>query len=423
MKVFVYVILLLTINLAGSSVYGTDWPEFLGTRGAAHSDQTVPTTWSDSENLAWKVKLPGSGSSSPIIWGNQLFVTCYVNDDEAKRQLLCFNKVTGDQEWSVDFPIDYREDSYQGFLTEHGYASNTPATDGEHVYAFFGKGGVHCVTMDGQLRWSVDVGKSSSNRRWGSASSVLLYRDTVIVNAADESRTLFCLDKETGDEVWNQNVDMLELTYGTPRIARSSNGQDELVISVPEEIWSLNPETGKLKWYASSPMTGNVSPSIIVSGDTVYSFGGFRASGSIAVKIGGGSKANRDVTDQNVVWTNRSSSYVATPVLDDGQFYWIDDRGIAYCTSSADGSVVYRQRVGTLEGGRPVYASPVKIGEHIYVVTRRSGTIVMTPGDEYAPVSQNRFEQDDTDFNASPAVSDGRLYLRSDQALYCIAAL
>ncbi|QDV65992.1 outer membrane biogenesis protein BamB [Crateriforma conspicua] len=400
------------------SALSDDWPEFLGPGGAARSSDTVPSEWSESQNLKWKVDLPGIGSSSPIVVGDQVLVSCYVSQQDAsKRQLLAFDKTTGRQNWSLDFPIDYREDPYQGYITEHGYASNTPVTDGTNVYVFFGKGGVHSVTLDGKRNWSVDVGKESSNRQWGSAASLILFEDSVIVNAAEEAVSIISLDKATGKENWRQEAGMLELTYGTPRIVHLDSGESELVISVPGEIWSMNPVTGKLKWYAQSPMTGNVSPSVIVDGETVFSFGGYRASGSIAVAAGG----KDDVTDSKVLWTNRSSSYVATPLLHQGRFYWIDDRGIAYCTSADDGEVIYRERVGNLKSGRPVYASPVLIGDLIYVVTRRSGTLVYKPGDSFEPMAQNVFTDDESDFNATPAVSDQRLYLRSDQSLYCVA--
>ncbi|MCD0459220.1 outer membrane protein assembly factor BamB family protein [Roseiconus lacunae] len=409
--------LLLTATVC-CRAHADSWPMFLGPDGKAVSSETVPTEWSESKNLAWKVDLPGSGSSSPIISGNKVIVTCYVDGDAAIRKLMCFDKTSGDSLWSLDFPIDYREDGYRGYITEHGYASNTPATDGDHIFAFFGKGGVHCVTMEGERIWSFDAGKSSGNREWGSAASVLLYKDTVIINAADESRTIYCLKKSTGEEVWKQQADMLELTYGTPRIVTVPGRDDELVISVPGEIWSMNPKTGKLLWYATSPMTGNVSPSLIVDGQKVYGFGGYRGAGSIAIKVGG----KDDVSDTNVLWTNRTSSYVATPLLEDGKFYWIDDRGLAYCTKSDDGEIVYRERVRDLQGQRPVYASPIKIGEFIYIVTRESGTLVIRPSDEFEVIARNKFASDDTDFNASPAVSDGRLYLRSNQSLYCVAS-
>ncbi|NND97621.1 MAG: PQQ-binding-like beta-propeller repeat protein [Pirellulaceae bacterium] len=413
-----YLIAVVCLLIATTQSSAKDWPEFLGPGGTAKSSDVVPTTWSGSENVAWKVELPGTGSSSPIIVGDKLLVTCYVaGDTEARRELLCFDKDSGEQLWSIAFPIDYAEDRYQGYITEHGYASNTPVTDGENVFVFFGKGGVHSITLDGKKNWSVDVGKESSNRQWGSAASLLLYENKLIVNASEESQSIIALEKTTGDQLWKQEAGMLELTYGTPRVVSLDDGGHEIVISVPSEIWSLNPSTGKLNWYCQSPMTGNVCPSVIVDGETIYSFGGYRASGSIAVKAGG----KKDVTDSHVLWSNRSSSYVATPLLHKDRFYWIDDRGIAYCTSATDGEVIYRERVDDLASGRPVYASPVLIGDHIYVVTRRSGTVVYKPGDTFKPETRNVMDDDETDFNASPAVSDNKLYLRSDRSLYCIA--
>ena len=411
----------------------SDWAAFLGTDGKARSSDVVPTTWSESENVVWKQDLPGSGSSSPIVVGDRVMLTCYVAGGEgnakAKRQVLCFNKSDGAELWSVDFPIEYREDAFNGYLTEHGYASNTPVSDGQNFYVFLGKGGVHRISLDGEKEWSYDAGKGSSNREWGSASSLVLYKNLIIVNAAEESKAIIALDKETGKQVWRQDADMLELTFATPRIVSLENGQDELVISVPGEIWGMNAGTGKLKWYAESPLAGNVSPSVIVDGETLYSFGGYRSTGSFSVKAGGkpvngkAAESQKDVTDSNVLWTNRkTTSYVATPLLHEGQFYWIDDRGIANSSSAKDGQSVYRGRVKGMKGGRPVYASPVLIGENIYVVSRRSGTFVFPPGDQFEPIAQNVFESDDTDFNASPAVSENRLYLRSDQAIYCIGS-
>ncbi|QDV24678.1 PQQ-binding-like beta-propeller repeat protein [Aureliella helgolandensis] len=402
---------------ATSMASASDWAEFLGPNGSAKSTDSVVTSWSSDQNLLWKVDLPGSGSSSPIIVGDRVMLTCYTNDDSSsKRQIMCFDKRSGKSLWASDYPVDYREDSFQGYITEHGYASNTPVSDGEFVYVFFGKGGVHCLDLDGRKIWSVDVGKESSNRQWGSAASLVLFEDSVIVNAAEESKSIIALDKATGKELWRQEAGMLELTYGTPRLATLADGSRELVISVPSEIWALDPLTGKLNWYASTSMSGNVCPSTIVDGENIYAFGGYRSSGSIAIRAGG----KDDVGNSNTLWTSRLSSYVATPLLYQGRLYWIDDKGIAYCSSAETGEQIYRERVSELEGGRPVYASPILIANKIFVVSRRRGTFVYAPGDKFELVSQNILEGDDTDFNASPAVSDGRLYLRSNQSLYCI---
>lgn len=405
----------LLVSICSTDLRAEDWREFLGTNRNATSADTVPTQWSASKGIHWQVDLPGKGSSSPIVIGNKVVVTCY-NQDTNQRSAICLDKNTGKELWKIRFPIDYSEDSYSGYLTEHGYASNSPASDGENIYIFLGKGGVHCLSLDGEKLWQVDVGKESSNRRWGSGSSVILHKDTVIVSAAEESRAIYALEKATGKERWKQDADMLELTYGTPRIVQLANGSSELVINVPGEMWGMNADTGKFKWYATTPMTGNVSPSAIVDGDIIYGFGGYRGSGSMAVRAGG----QDDVSKSNTIWTNRTSSYVATPLLHKGRFYWIDDRGIAYCTSAKDGETIYRSRVENIGGGRPVYASPVLIGGKIYIATRRSGTYVYEPGDSLEILAHNKIEGDETDFNATPAVSDGMLFLRSDQAIYCI---
>jgi outer membrane protein assembly factor BamB len=163
-------------------------------------------------------------------------------------------------------------------------------------------------------------------------------------------------------------------------------------------------------------MTGNVCPSVIVDGETIYSFGGYRSSGSMAVRAGG----MDDVSKTHTLWTSKSSSYVATPLLHDERFYWIDDKGIAFCSSAKTGEQIYRERVSELDGGRPVYASPVLVGGKIYVVSRRKGTFVYDPSEQFKVTSHNVFAGDDTDSNATPAVADGKLYLRSDKALYCV---
>ncbi len=393
-----------------------DWPEFLGPQGSARSSDHVPVEWSDDQNLLWKRQLPGEGSSSPIIVGDRVFVTCYARkDDRVARFVVCLDKNSGQLLWTKEILADYREDAYQGYLTEHGYASNTPVSDGQHLYVFFGKGGVHALDLEGNILWNVDVGKESSNRQWGSAASLVLCENRLIVNAAEESQAIVALDKTTGKELWRQEAGMLELTYGTPRIVTLADQKTEIVIGVPGEMWGLAAATGKLNWFVVTPMTGNVSPSVIVDGESVYGFGGYRSSGSISVRAGG----DGDVSETHVNWTGRASSYVATPLLVDGRFFWIDDRGMAMSIKADNGESVYRERVEGLSG-RPVYASPVLIDGNIYVVTRNAGTIVYPPGDEFQPIARNAFASDDSDFNASPAVSDSKLYLRSNQALYCL---
>jgi outer membrane protein assembly factor BamB len=401
-----------------------DWPQFRGPGGRGVGTSAVPLEWSDGQHLRWKTPLPGPGSSSPIVHGDRVFVTCYsgagATAGESRglvRHLVCVNRADGHVLWQREVATEVPEDTYEGFLTEHGYASNTPATDGETVFAFFGKSGVVAFDMEGKELWRVGVGKESSNRHWGSAASPILFRDLVIVNASEESQSIRGLDKKTGREIWKAEGAALELAYGTPALVTLDDGTVDLVIAVPEEVWGLDPLTGKIRWFATMALTGNVSPSVVVDGTTVYVFGGFRSSGSLAVRAGG----KGDVTKSHVLWTSRVSSYVATPLLHDGHLYWIDDRGQAFCASAATGEQVYRSRVeGMASGGRPVYASPVLAGDRIYVVSRWSGTFVLPAEPRYEILAHNRFASDESDSSGTPAVVDGALYLRSGRYLYCV---
>jgi outer membrane protein assembly factor BamB len=192
-----------------------------------------------------------------------------------------------------------------------------------------------------------------------------------------------------------------------------------LVIAVPGEVWGLNPRTGKLTWYAETSLTGNLSPSLILDGDVVIAFGGYRSSGSVAIKIGG----KGDVTKTHTVWTSRNSSYVSTPVLVGENLYWLDDRGTYYVSSAKTGELVQRSRVSNITSrDRPVYASAIAVADRIFLQTRFDGLLVAAPGSELNILAQNRFESDSSMCNATPAVDNGDLFLRSDAKLYCVRA-
>ena len=413
-------------TLIGLPLSAEDWTRFRGANGAGQSAATgLPQEWSESRNLVWKRDLPGEGSSSPVLAGDRIFVTCYAeyggeagaDPAKMKRQLVCIGADKGEVLWTAEAVAAPREDPPQGYILEHGYASNSAVTDGDRVYAFFGKSGVAAYDLEGKELWARSVGTESANRQWGSAASLTLFEDLLIVNAAEEGRAVLGLNKLTGEQVWKSEAAALELAYGTPAQLQRADGQTELILAVPGEVWGLNARTGKLAWYAETPLTGNVSPSPLVDGQAIYVFGGFRSSGSLRVRAGG----RGDVTQTHVEWTSRSSSYVATPVLVDGRLYWVDDQGIAWCLDAGTGETIYRERVpGLRSGGRPVYASPIAAEGRIYVVTRRDGVLVLPAEREFRVLQQNRFAGDDSDFNATPAVHGQRLLLRSNRALYCV---
>ncbi len=397
------------------------WPRFRGPDGSGVSDDTrVPLEWGERKNLKWKTPLPGPGSSSPIVWGERVFVTCFSGHDgerdDLKRHLVCLNRADGKIRWSKTVPAVQPEDPYRGYLAQHGYASHTPATDGERVYVFFGKSGVLAFDFEGEQLWQTGVGTGSSNRRWGSAASVVLYRDLVIVNAAEESRSLRALDRKTGQLVWKAEARSLELCFGTPLLVPVKGGQ-ELVLAVPGEVWGLNPDTGKLLWYARTDLRGNISPSVVARGDVVFALGGYPSTRSVAVRVGG----RKDVTRTHIVWTGEQSSYVPSPVVRGEHLYWVDDNGLACCVEARTGKLVHRRRLpprGT-GGGRAVYASVLLAGGRLYAVTRQGGTFVLAAKPSLDVLARNP-AGDDSDFNASPAVCDGQLFLRSDKCLYCI---
>ena len=406
------------------------WNQFRGPGGRGISaDAAVPREWNEKKNLAWKAKLPGAGASSPILTRSYVFITSYSGygmptgqgqgrSKSLVRHLSCFERKSGELRWSKEVKNEAKEDPYRGMgLPEHGYATNTPVTDGNHVYVFYGKSGVLCYDMQGNEIWKTSVGQQSANRQWGSAASLVLYKNLVIVNASEEDRSIIALDKANGKLVWKAPGEMLELCYSTPAIVEVDEKREDLVIALPGELWGLNPNTGKLVWYVKTPMAGNLSPSLNVLGNRVYAFGGYRQTGSIGIEVSG----KGELDSSQVLWTSRNTSYVPTPVLVKDQFYWIDNKGVYYCASQVDGELIHRERVPmSNRGGHPVYASAIAVNGLVYCQTRKNGVFVIEPSEKLNIVSNNRFASDSSEFNATPAVDSGQMFIRSNQFLYCI---
>ena len=423
-----YLAALFVLSTAHRCALADNWTQFRGPNAAGlAADSDLPPTWNETENLRWKVELPGPGSSSPIIHGDRVYVTSYSGyglpgDTEGDvkslmRQLTCVDRLTGTLLWTSTVPGTVPEDLFQGYISEHGYASNTPVTDGERVFCFFGKSGVVAFDRQGKHLWQTQVGSESSIRRWGSGASLILYKNLVIVNAAEESQALRALDQVDGKEVWKVENPALELAYATPGLVQRNEGRTDLVMALPGEAWGLNPETGETRWTIEHELTGTICPSILAHEDTIFIFGGFRSAGSLALKF-----SDKEAAAPELLWTSRSSSYVATPVLWEGHLYWIDDRGQAFCISASTGELIYRERVSEFEdGGRPVYASPVIAAGKIYVQSRWAGMLVLAAKPEYELLAQNRFTTDESDFNATPAIVADELFVRSNRYLYCIS--
>lgn len=419
MHTFHRLLLALLLGFSSCLSMGADWREFRGPGGHGIStEKGLPLEWSSTKNIVWRTQLPGPGTSSPITIGHRVFVTCYTgyaldsakpgNMENLKRHLLCLDRASGKVQWEKDFAPVLPEHGYQGEGTYHGYASSTPATDGERLYVFFGKTGVFCFDLDGKELWKVNVGKGISG--WGSATSPLLYKNLLIVNASVESGVMVALDKLTGKEVWR--APGIASAWNTPVLVTAPSGELELVVSVQDRILGIDPDTGKELWRAEG-IHRYVCPSVVSHAGIVYATGGGQS--TLAVKAGG----RGDVTKTHVIWRKEKGSNVPSPVFHDGHIYWASDSGgVIYCQEGATGKIVYQKRLDPASG--LIYASPVLADGRLYFVSQRSGTYVVGLGTEFKLLAHNVFAGDDSRTNASLAVSDGHLFLRSDQYLYCI---
>lgn len=415
-----------TVGLSTSTA--EDWLRFRGPNGSGISTSEVPTKFGEETNMKWKAELPGRGVSSPIVVGDKVFVTCYsgygTGDGgelaDLKRHLVCLARTTGKVAWTATEQAAMPEDPYTGMgVPAHGYASHTPTSDGERVYAFFGKSGVFAYDMEGKKLWHKNVGQESGARRWGSSSSPILTDGLLVVLASDESETLFGLDPETGEERWKESAHGFADIWGTPVIAEGAKGS-EIVLAVPGETWGLNPKSGKLRWIA--PGNGGGSHSVVVSDGFAYSIGGSRnGSAALAVKLGGRGEI------EEAAWEARSTSRFATPLVYDDRVYSVSGDFLV-CYDAKTGEQLFKNRLpaklsNRAGGGRfgsQSYASPILANGNIYI-SEVGGTIyVVEAAPEFKPVATNDMTFDSSGFNGSPAVSDGDLFLRSNTHLYCI---
>lgn len=411
-----------------------DWARFRGPNGAGISteDGSIPTQWSPSANVAWTAELPGAGVSSPIIVGQKVLVTCYSGYGLSRqepgdiknlmRHLVCFDLKTGDKLWQQDIPAAQPEDPYTGIgVTAHGYASHTPVSDGEAVYAFFGKSGVYAFTLEGKQLWHTSVGTESDPWSWGSSSSPVLYKDLVIVTAAAESQSIVALDAKSGKVAWKQEASGLDGMWGTPVLVQVDDQQTDLVMSVPGEVWGLDPASGKLRWYCETSGADQAHSSPVLQDGTLYAFSG-RGGGSAAVKVGG----KGDVTESNVVWTGRDTDRFASPLVYDGNVYLVSNGTVSVIDAKTGEKKEQVRLEGATRGGgmgSSDYASPIIVGNHMYYTNGTGQTFVFSLDGEFNQVSMNRVTAESESFGGTPAVSQGRLVLRSDKHLYCVTNL
>jgi outer membrane protein assembly factor BamB len=400
------------------SLLAADWSQFRGPGGSgASSDVGLPVKWSASENIDWKTPLPGRGASSPVTYGDRVFLTAYSGfgidgdnpGDPADLQfhVLCLKRDGGKLLWDKTTSVGDLKLKASRRIVDHGFASGTPTCDDTGVYAYFGAAGLVAYDLDGKLKWTAKTGTGTAG--FGSASSPVLFGDLVIVNASIEDKSLIAFNKETGKQVWK--FAGVNRAWTTPTIGEAPGGKPELIINFLNTVVGLDPETGKQLWTCKG-IEDYVVPVPVVHEGVAYCLGG-RSNRALAIRLGG----RGDVSETHKLWEIKLGANVTSPVYHDGHLYWTSDRGVACCVKADTGEIVYQQRLP--QRGR-IYASVVLADGKIYVTTRDQGVLVLKAAPEYVELAHNSIDTDASMFNASPAISNGQLLMRTDKYLYCI---
>lgn len=420
-SLFASVTLLAACTIASAPLTAADWIGFRGPDGSGVADaKNLPVTWDSTKNIVWKKAVPGLGTSMPVVIGSRIYLTSYSGYAESidepgtiedlERQVICLDRKTGEIQWEKSFKAVMPESKYRpGNDSKHGYASSTPTADDKHLYVFFGISGVYCLNLeDGSTVWNTPVGDGTHG--WGSATSPILYKDLVIVNASIESQSLIALNKESGKEVWR--AEGIRRCWSSPLLV-DVNGKQEIVLNIPGKVAGFDPQTGEELWHCDG-IDDYICPTVIAYEGVVYALGG-RRNTTIAVRAGG----EGDVTESHVIWKTNKGANVTSPVYQDGHLYWVHDtRGIAYCLNAETGDVVCDDRLSERPG--VVYASFTAADGKLYVPSRENGTYVFEAKPEPKVLAINKFNDDDSRTNASIVVHDNQLLLRTDKALYCI---
>lgn len=422
------------------------WPQWRGPAAdgvAPHADP--PVTWSETENVRWKVEIPGRGHSSPVVWGDRVFLLTAVESrspeparepepasdpgDGAEPQrrrgffspvtpegaldfvVMAFDRATGEVVWQRTARTAV---PHEGTHTDGTWASASPVTDGRHVWASFGSQGIYCYTFDGKKVWERDLGDMHTRNGFGEGSSPALHGDSLVINWDHEGDSfIVALDAGTGEERWRRSRD--EITSWATPVVVEAGGRPQVVVNATGKVRAYDLAGGELLWETGG-MTVNTIPSPVHGDGVVYVTSGFRGNALKAIRV---AAAKGDVTGTDAVaWTwDRDTPYVPSPLLYDGILYLLKhNRGILTAFDAGSGEVHYGpERLPDLQG---VYASPVGAAGRVYVVGRDGTAVVLKHGPELEVLAVNRL---DDGFDASPAVVDDEIFLRGRRHLYALA--
>jgi outer membrane protein assembly factor BamB len=382
------------------------WPRWRGPSGQGLVPEgKYPDKWSPTENVVWKVPVPGSGNSSPIIWKDQLFLTT-AYDKGQKRSVLCFDRAGGKLLWESFIPASKAERA-QG---KNGWASGTPTTDGARVYAYFGSGGLYCCDMNGKQVWHQPF--PIMDALHGMACSPLLYKDKIIIFQEHKpGGFIAAYDKRTGKEVW-KTPRKETVSWGSP-IAVTVNGKDQIIVSSSMRVYAYDAESGKEIWTCNGNLF-EVIPTPVVGHEMIFCCSG-RAGPTLAIRPSG---AQGDITKTGVAWkTIKGSPFVPSPLLYGDQLYMVNDIvSVVSCFDAKSGKMLWQERCGA-PAKEGFSASPIGVGNKVFFTNDEGETFVMDNAPTFNLLHVNRLGERTL---ASPALLDGKWYIRTQRHLWCI---
>ena len=398
--------LLLALLGGAGAASAENWPVWRGPRLDGTSlEQNVPVHWSATSNVVWKTALPGVEHASPIVWEDRVFTVTAIPDQEA-RALLCLDRKTGAMLWQKTVLTSPLEKKHE--LNSH--ASSTPATDGKLVFVAFldvREMVVAAYDFTGRQAWIVRPGVFASKH--GFCSSPVLFKDKVIVNGDhDGDGYMVALDRATGKERWRIDRPNKTRSYCAP-LLRTMAGRMQMVLSGSKCVASYDPKDGRQLWIIDGPTEQFVaSPVFSERTKLLYITGGFPDHHILAIRTDGAG----NVTQSKIVWrTTKGVSYVPSPIIEGAYFLVVSDSGVAHCFDAASGEIVWAERLGEH------HASLVSAEGRVYFLNDNGVMNVVQPGPRFERVAQN--ELGEKTF-ASPAISQGQLFLRGDKHLFCI---
>ncbi len=405
--------------LFSALVSADDWPQFRGPDQGRTPETNLPVSWSATENVRWKTPLPGPGHSSPIIWGDRIFLTAFkpkstgmmarlmsrLGSPAGQLLVLSLDKQSGRILWEREVVVD----SIAAVHNTNAPASPTPVTDGELVYVYFGQKGLTAFDFDGNVVWEKDLGTFPNE--WGFASSPVLHGDQLIlVSDSDAEDFVLAVHKRTGEEIWRTSRNGAVRAWPVP-VIWNVEGRDQIVVSGSGVVRAYDPENGRELWRVSG-LTRWVAPTPVSAHGLLYVVSG-GPGGSVGMAIRPGGRG--DITNTHVAWRyDRATPYIPSPVVLGDHFYMVRSGGIMTCLNARTGEEVWQER---LPARGDYYASLIAAEDKIYALSEDGEVTVVAAGPRYRVVARNSIGERTM---ATPAVSDGQLFIRTDETLFAI---